>query len=432
MKRRRARRRKKLLRHAALFAVAIAAGAGALIYWNLPGTKAGRGLAKATKYMTAMDYVHAEEAYTEVLSLDEMSIQAYRGLADDYAAQGRLAEAEETLLKGYKATGEEVLLQNYAAMVLNGVVDEINEGKTDFGTVGRCLDVLESAPGNADALELLNACARRLMVEEESSRMMLDDLDGSESFGQYAQSVERLLGLAEQNGIEECQEEYRQAAEAFIVPDVSEIYMSLSHGEAYRSILARAGLLGITEAEELLLCLDKQAQVSEYFAPVFTEFEAENYWAIRDVLTSDEYVSIRDAFIQNTMDYWYGDSYVPVTKEAIRFRRTQEGWKFSFVENDMLAAPTGTIRILAQTMKDLGVQRSSIEYVPPYERAQYYPHTEYEIVYWNTRVSGIVTDNTNVVSRMNYRFAEKVYTESGMEANVIYDWGGANEKRQKE
>ena len=47
-------------------------------------------------------------------------------------------------------------------------------------------------------------------------------------------------------------------------------------------------------------------------------------------------------------------------------------------------------------------------------------------------VSGIATDNTNVVSRMNYRFAEKIYNADGMEANMIYDWGGSNEKRQKE
>ena len=83
-------------------------------------------------------------------------------------------------------------------------------------------------------------------------------------------------------------------------------------------------------------------------------------------------------------------------------------------------------------MEDLGVQRRSIEYVPAYDPAAYYPHTEYEIVYWNTMVSGIATDNTNVVSRMNYRFAKKTYTAEGSSAEMIYDWGGENEKRQKE
>ncbi len=77
-------------------------------------------------------------------------------------------------------------------------------------------------------------------------------------------------------------------------------------------------------------------------------------------------------------------------------------------------------------------REASIEYVPAYDPAAYYPHTEYEIVYWNTMVSGIATDNTNVVSRMNYRFAKKTYTAEGSSAEMIYDWGGENEKRQKE
>lgn len=152
----------------------------------------------------------------------------------------------------------------------------------------------------------------------------------------------------------------------------------------------------------------------------------------RNFIVTDQYKAIRDAFINRTMEYWTGNTYVPVTKEAIVFLLTDDGWKFSFVEDDSLAQPSGTIRVLGQKMEDLGVQRSSIEYVPAYDPAAYYPHTEYEIVYWNTMVSGIATDNTNVVSRMNYRFAKKTYTAEGSSAEMIYDWGGENEKRQKE
>ena len=58
-------------------------------------------------------------------------------------------------------------------------------------------------------------------------------------------------------------------------------------------------------------------------------------------------------------------------------------------------------------MEDLGVQRSSIEYVQLTIRRHIIRIRNIEIVYWNTMVSGIATDNTNVVSRMNYRFAKK-------------------------
>lgn len=411
----------------AAIAVVIAAAGSTLIYWNLPGTKVGRQLSKAAEYMTAMDYVHAEEAYSEALSIDESSVRAYRGLADDYMAQERYEEAEEILKTGYEVTGDEVLLQNYAATVLNGVVNAVNQGTADFTAVSRCLDVLEDMPESQDALELLRTCAARCWIEDDSSKVMLDGLDGSETFSQYAEIMERLFSLAEAGGAD-----YSQAIADLAVLPASEIYMSLAHADAYRSILERAQQYGVSEAQELLACLDKQAEVSAYFEPMFNDFEAENYKAAKDFIITEEYTAIRDAFINGTMEYWYGDSYVPVTKEAIVFKHTDNGWMFSYVENDSLAMPTGTIRVLAQTMKDLGVQRSSIEYVPAYEPGQYYPHTEYEIVYWKTMVSGIATDNTNVVSRMNYRFAEKIYTMSGMEANMIYDWGGPNEKRQKE
>lgn len=408
-------------------AVVIAAAGSTLIYWNLPGTKAGRKLDKAAEYMTAMDYVHAEEAYSEAISIDESSVKAYRGLADDYVAQGRYEDAEEILKKGYEATGEEVLLQNYAVTILNDVVNGINVGTADLNSVSRCLDVLEVSPDNADALKLLSVCAERILVEDGSSRVMLDGMDGSETFGLYAAIMDRLFALAAAGGAD-----YSDVIFRYTVLPASDIYMSLSHADAYRSILERAQQLGVTEAAELIACLDKQAEVSAYFEPMFAEFEAGNFKAAKEFIVTDRYIEIRDAFINGEMEYWKGDSYVPVTKEAIVFSKTENGWVFSYVENDSLAMPTGTIRVLAQVMKDLGVQRSSIEYVPAYEPGQYYPHTEYEIVYWNTMVSGIATDNTNVVSRMNYRFAEKIYTTSGMEANMIYDWGGSNEKRQKE
>ncbi len=377
--------------------------------------------------MTAMDYVHAEEAYTQAISLDESSVKAYRGLADDYVAQERFAEAEAILIQGYQSTGEEVLLQNYAATVLNGVVHAVNTGTLDFAAAARCLDVLEVLPGNADALELLATCAQRLVVLGGESKLMLDGSGQAGNWEPYAAFMDRLFLLAQAGG-----DAYKEIVAQYAMLKASRVYMSISHADFYRSILERAGQLGIAGTERLLACLDRQGEVSAYFAPMFAEFEAQNYEAAKAFITTQQYSAIRDAFINDTMEYWQGDSYVPVTKEAVVFLQTQEGWKFSYVEDDSLAPPTGTIRVLAQTMRDLDVQRSSIEYAPAYERGSYYPHVEYEIVYWNTMVSGIATDNTNVVSRMNYRFAEKIYTASGMEANMIYDWGGPNEKRKKE
>lgn len=423
----RERARKKRLFAGAAAAVVAAAASITVIYWNLPETKVGRRLDKAAEHMMNMEYVEAEEAFAEALSIDEGNVVAYRGLADDYQAQGRTKDAENILIEGYEKTGEEVLLQNYAATILNAAVEEINAGTADLDTIGRILDVLDEDSDNDTAVSLLATCASRVLYQEKSAAVLLDGLDGSSNFEQYLALANRVLTLAEQDA-----ETYRGLVPVFSLTDGNEVLLSLSHGDDYREVLTRAEKLGDEAAAQLLLCLDKQAEISAYFAPMFAEFEAKNYKAAKDFIVTEEYQAIRDAFIDDTMELWNGMTYIPVTKEAIRFMKGENGWEFAFLDNDQLAAPTGTIRILGQKMKDLGVQRTAIEYVPAYDSANYYPHTEYEIVYWNTMVSGIATDNTNVVSRMNYRFAEKIYTQDGMEANMIYDWGGSNETRKKE
>ncbi|MDO4291755.1 MAG: tetratricopeptide repeat protein [Eubacteriales bacterium] len=431
MKKRNRRKQKKSDRrrlYAAVGATVLIAAAGStMIYMSLPQTRVGRKLDQALAYMTALDYVQAEEAYTEALSIDEGSVRAYRGLADDYVAQGRIDEAEEILQKGYEVTGSEALLQNYCATVLNGVVAQLNEGLAGLAELERCLDVLEADPDNDDALSLLQTGIARILAGEESCRVLLDEKDGSGSFETYQALAGRLLDLAESDP-----QTYAEAAVAAAVPASSQLYLSLTHRDAYRELLERAQALGSEDAAELLACLEKQEEISGYFAPMFTSFENGDFEAARDFIVTDRYEQIRDAFISGTMEYWEGSTYVPVTKEAVVFSRGETGWTFSYVENDQLVNPTGTIRVLGQKMEDLGVQRSGIQYAPAYEAGHYYPHTEYEIVYWNTMVSGIATDNTNVVSRMNYRFSKKIYRETDSEAEMIYDWGGPNEKRETE
>lgn len=425
MRKRKAKRRRLIIGTAA--AVVIIAAGSTLIYWNLPQTKLGRVLEAAGAYMTAMDYVNAQDAYEEAISIDGTSVHAYRGLADDFMAQGMEQEAEDVLLKGYAATGDGVLLQNYAVTVLNDVVEQINAGHADYATAQRCLDVLEQVPEETQAVELLVTCAQRILQTGEQSFVLLDGLDGSSGFAEYQAFAEKLLTAAER-----APEVYLPAVEAFCTIPVQEVYLSLSHAADYRAILERAGKLGAAGADELLACLAKQEEISAYFAPMFENFEKGNFEAAKSFIVEDEYTVIRDSFIEGVMEYWYGYSYVPVTKEAIVFLQTENGRMFSYVEDSELANPTGTIRVLGQTMKDMGVQRTGIEYVPSYNPAFYYPHTEYEIIYWNTMVTGDATVHSTVVSRMNYRFAEKIFMTDRTESNMIYDWGGPNEKRQKE
>ena len=422
----RKRQRRRMIAGTAAMVVIMAAATA--VYWNLPNTKLGRYMNRASGYMEAAQYAEAKEAYEAVLEIDQTNELAYRGLADDYLAQDMQKEAEEILHEGYEKTGSEVLLQNYRATVLNDVVSAINAGTADWSTAGRCLDILEETPSDTDAVKLLTTLTPRLLQAEEVFDFYLEDKNGSsKDTTEYELVVERIMTLAQANA-----GTFLPVLESYLIPETQRILISLCSKDAYGRLLEKASALGVEEAGKMLACLDKQQQISDFFAPMFTEFENENFKAAKDFIVTDEFVAIRDSLIQGTMEYWKYNSYVSVNREAVELERTEDGWCFSYLTDDALVNPEGIIRILAVTMKDLGVQRSCIEYVPAYDPEHYYPHKEYEIVYWNTMVSGIATDNTNVVSRMNYRFAEKIYYETVMEANMIYDWGGKNESRKKE
>ena len=337
-----AQKRKKIGIAAA--AVIVAAAGSTLIYHNLPQTKVEKQLTLAAKYMTEMNYLEAQEAYTEALSIDEGSVRAYRGLADDYAAQGQLDEAAEILHQGYETTQSEILLQNYCATVLNSVVEHVNEKTAGLDDIRSCLTVLESDPDNESVRSVLENCVQQVTVQEDTASLMLDELDGTSDFDEYADVAEKLLGLAEKDN------SYQEAAYRFIIPKAQKIYLSLSHRDSWKELVERAQALGDAEADGILACLSKQQEISDYFAPMFEAFEQEGYEAARNFIVTDQYKAIRDAFINRTMEYWTGNTYVPVTKEAIVFLLTDDGWKFSFVEDDSLAQPSGTIRVLGQKM----------------------------------------------------------------------------------
>ncbi len=151
---------------------------------------------------------------------------------------------------------------------------------------------------------------------------MLDELDGTSDFDEYADVAESFGACRKDNS-------YQEAAYRFIIPKAQKIYLSLSHRDSWKKLVERAQALGDAEADGILACLSKQQEISDYFAPMFEAFEQEDQGGAGFIVT-DQYEAIRDAFIHHTMEYWTGNTYVPVTKEAIVFLLTDDGWKFSF------------------------------------------------------------------------------------------------------
>ena len=275
-----AQKRKKIGIAAA--AVIVAAAGSTLIYYNLPQTKVEKQLTLAAKYMTEMNYLEAQGAYTKALSIDEGSVRAYRGLADDYAAQGQLDEAAEILHQGYETTQSEILLQNYCATVLNSVVEHVNEKTAGLDDIRSCLTVLESDPDNESVRSVLENCVQQVTVQEDTASLMLDELDGTSDFDEYADVAEKLLGLAEKDN------SYQEAAYRFIIPKAQKIYLSLSHRDSWKELVERAQALGDAEADGILACLSKQQEISDYFAPMFEAFEQEDYKTARNFIVTDQ------------------------------------------------------------------------------------------------------------------------------------------------
>ncbi len=60
-----------------------------------------------SKYLQEQDYDNAIAAFTEALKIDDMSVDAYLGLADAYVGKGDVDKAIEILETGYEKTGDE-------------------------------------------------------------------------------------------------------------------------------------------------------------------------------------------------------------------------------------------------------------------------------------------------------------------------------------
>lgn len=66
-------------------------------------------LVLGAKYLEDLDYDNAIAAYTKALEIDELSVEAYLGLADAYIGKGDVDKAIEILQKGNEKTGDERL-----------------------------------------------------------------------------------------------------------------------------------------------------------------------------------------------------------------------------------------------------------------------------------------------------------------------------------
>lgn len=404
----------------ALIGVVILVG-GAVTIWNmLPGIKVARQLNAASAYVGTQAYDEAIASCQEALEIDSMSVEAYKAMAGAYLSKEDRETAEQVLYQGWENTQDESLLHEYCVYLLNDAVADINAGNCTFETWEKSILAVETDPENADGYKLLDACYGRLFMDEAAGLFCGGTSDGTCYFDRYVELMDRMLKIYEDTQKEEMRTEILK----FAKPKVDAMSMEVRHLVEYRDFLNRVTALGSEEdLQRLLACADQAITAQDIFESAFAIFESGEFEPIKDFMQSEDYLSVRNQFMDGSMEYWDGKTYIPVSRERIEFSRIDGSWWFGFADFDECPETAGVIKIWSGKQEDAGVQRICISYEPASENGEYYPHTTYEFVYLysNVKIGG------EYVPQMNYRFETRVATPEGTISELIGDWGGEHE-----
>lgn len=421
-RRRKRRRRAALVQRilVALVGVIILVG-GTAVAWNmLPGIRVASKLNAANEYVETKDYDGAIASCQEALKIDSMSVEAYKSMAGAYWNKEDRKTAEQVLYQGWETTQDESLLHEYFVYLLNGAVADINDGNCSFDTWGTCIQAVETQPDEPDGYKLLDACFGRMFMDGTEGLFCAEaDTDGC-LFERYLEMMNRMLQVYDGTQKEEMRAEILKFAQ----PKADSISLEVKHLTEYRELLERVAALGSEEdLKQLLACTDKAVWAQDIFAGAFSVFESGDFEPIKDFMQSEDYLSIRNGFMDGTMESWSGKTYIPVSRERMQFFREDGKWMFRFADFEEYPETTGVIKIWSGKQEDAGIQRICISYEPASENGEFYPHTTYEFVYLysNVKIGG------EYVPQMNYRFETRVATPEGTTSALIGDWGGEHE-----
>lgn len=423
------KRRKKVVlmekATAALAAVIALAAAAVLAAKLVPEIRISRKLNAASTFAEEQEFEEAIASCEEALEIDSTSVQAYNAMAGVYLTKEDADLAEQVLYKGWETTQDESLLQYYCTVLLNEAVDDINNQKCTLNTMEKCVEVLEEDMDSEDVFRLLDVCYERLLDDEPEQTglycsVLADSGEEGCGYEQYQNLMTRMMNVYEANPSEELKTEIGK----FAVPDSSEMWLEVKHLQDYRNLLVKAAQIENSEKlEQLTACIDKAIQVQDYFAQAFAIFESGDFAPVREFMNSSEYVTVRDEFIAGTMEYWEGETYIPVSREMMKLVNEAGSFKFSFAGFEENPDTAGVINVWGTKQEDAGVQRVCISYEPASENGEYYPHTTYEFIYLysNVKIGG------QYVPQMNYRFETRVATHEGTTTQLVGDWGGEHE-----
>lgn len=402
-------------------------GGGIYGYNQIPSVKVDKCISQAKEFEEVQDYESAIASYEEALEIESTTVKTYQYMANLYIDMEDYKSAEEILYKGIEETQDSQIQESYHTVMLNESVYEVNEASCSFITVDRCLEILAADNSKTSAYDLLHTCYDRLVetTDENGVNIVLSSKEEGLGFESYKAVVEKMASLYEKDQ----KAEMKELLLKYIGIQAENVLIPMEYYDSYLELVSRVDAVATNDSmEELKACLEKSVEIRDLFAPLLTEFEAGNYKVARDFIVSDEYIAIRDAFIAEEMEYWNGKTYIPVSNIGVKLHFADDTWKFSFVDEEKKAAEHGYIKVWGFKWLDNGHQRTAISYVPVSETGEYYPLTEYTMMYWwSTPINMELTENT--YARMNFRFEENIYTEEGKTTKAINDWGGKYQYR---
>ena len=402
----------------AVVALAVLVGGGIIIYNMIPDMKVAKNLEEASAFIETAAYDDAIASCEEALEIDSHSVQAYRTMAGAYLTKEEIASAEQILYQGWETTGDESLLQYYCTVMLNEAVADINNQSCSLLTVEKCVAVLEKDSDNEDAFRLLGECYKRLFEDSPEQEGLLCNaaVEDTCGYSTYQDLMLRMLLVYEAAPSDMLLNEIVRFAE----PGTEMFWFDVEHLDEYAELLSRIDEHADSEGiSQLTGCVQKASEVQALFAEAFTIFESGEFAPIREFMNKEEYIAIRDGFLNETMEYWDGATYIPVTREKMQFMKTEEGWKFAFADYETFDGVNGLINVWGVKQEDAGVQRLAISYEP----ADTEQKTTYEVIYLYSNVQ----IGNDYVPMMNYRFETRVDTPEGTVTQLIGDWGGEYE-----
>ena len=410
----------------------IAAAAGYEIYSHLPVVKVNKAIAAGDKYTQNADYQAAIDSYSEAIEIDSHSVTAYSNMAGAYLSIDDYESAKQTLYNGFIETENEGLLDNYHAVIMNEAVKAINEEQADMSTVLSVEKVLSEDNTNSDAIQLLDSAYSRVFDEaygyDVNALFRGDSVTNTEgsakfSYAEYESFVKELLSVY-------CvspSEELKEVILKYATPGEISFTISLSDAASYNELLATiestvSGSDSITSMRE---CLTNASDVLNIFSGIFEQLDVGNVDELRGFVVSDEYINLRNIFLNDEPTPQENTTYVPISREAIILNNTEGKWSYRFLDFEENPSTEGVITLWANFFEDDGVQRNAISYEPKSIEDNYYPHTKYSVTYL---YSYITSGKATKVPKMNYRLDTTVTTQDGEQIETIVgDWGGENE-----